>query len=133
MNERDIVYNMIKCNNITLNNLIGIYECVDSWSNMSPAGETMNMNVNTTIINIINININSYINDTSNNNNNIITLIIIIFIISYLYHHHYYYYRRYYYCTWSMVSLAAEEIPPVSITRFPSFRTQTLENLSHYL
>ena len=24
-------------------------------------------------------------------------------------------------------------IHPVSITRFPSFRTQTLENLSHYL
>ena len=22
---------------------------------------------------------------------------------------------------------------PVSVTRFPSFRTQTLENLSHYL
>ena len=27
----------------------------------------------------------------------------------------------------------ATSIHPVSITRFPSFRTQTLENLSHYL
>ena len=25
------------------------------------------------------------------------------------------------------------ELHPVSVTRFPSFRTQTLENLSHYL
>ena len=26
-----------------------------------------------------------------------------------------------------------KQMHPVSITRFPSFRTQTLENLSHYL
>ena len=29
--------------------------------------------------------------------------------------------------------VAANTIHPVSITRFPSFRTQTLDNLSHYL
>ena len=29
--------------------------------------------------------------------------------------------------------VAARPIHPVSITRFPSFRTQTLENLGHYL
>ena len=26
-----------------------------------------------------------------------------------------------------------QDVHPVSVTRFPSFRTQTLENLSHYL
>ena len=34
------------------------------------------------------------------------------------------------YCTWS--SCTSFPIHPVSVTRFPSFRTQTLENLSRY-